>query len=233
MIGGFSAPMTVMAKPVHVVLAACAIAVGCFTAAQAAPARPFTQWQNGDLIFQQSTGSQTAAVLEATGSRFTHMGIVQIRNRQVTVIEAQAQAQVTETPLDRFIARGRDGRYAVYRVRGLKPVQWAVVQFTARLLYGKPYDIFFRSGADAIYCSELPYLAFKSANIELGKPHRLGELAVQGSAVRALFLKRWQTHPDCRGLGAEACWRKIQDQRLVTPASIARDPNVALVYSNF
>lgn len=231
MIGGLNVPMTAMAKPVHVVLAACAIAVGLFTTVQAAPVRALAQWQNGDLIFQQSTGSQTAAVLEATGSRFTHMGIVQIRNRQVTVIEAQAT--VTETPVERFIARGRDGHYAVYRVRGLKPIQWAVVQFTARLLYGRPYDIFFRPGADAIYCSELPYLAFKSANIELGKPQRLGELAVQGSAVRALFLKRWQLHPDCRGLGAEACWRKIQNQRLVTPASIARDPNVALVYANF
>jgi hypothetical protein len=199
--------------------------------AHAAPARPFTQWRDGDLIFQQSTGGQSAAVLAATGSRYTHMGVVRLNRGRVMVIEAAAR--VGETPLARFIARGKGGRYAVYRVRNLPVIKWAVAQLYMRMMWGRPYDVFFRPGNDAFYCSELPYLAFRSAKIELGTEQRLGELTVNNPAVMALFLKRWRTHPGCKGLDQRACWRRIQDQRIVTPASIARDPEVRLVYSNF
>jgi hypothetical protein len=208
-----------------VLLTACAAMLGSVEAA------PFTGWRSGDLIFQESRGSQSAAVLAATGSRFTHMGIVQIRGRTVTVIEAGAM--VGETPLGRFVARGAGGRYAVYRIRGLKVIQWAVAQMAARMMYGKPYDLFFREGNDRIYCSELPVLAFKSAGIDLGRRERLGQLALNNAAVRQIFLQRWRLHPDCRGLDERACWARIQNQRLVTPLSIARDPDVVRVYSNF
>lgn len=215
-------------KSFRIALAAVAFALAAIGAAHAAP---FTSWRDGDLIFQQSTGSQSGAVLAATGSRFTHMGIVRLNNGKPMVIEAARV--VGETPLQRFIARGRGGRYAVYRVRDLPVIKWAVAQMLARMMFGRPYDIFFRPGGDAIYCSELPHLAFKAAGIELGAMQRLGDLTVDNAAVRAIFLRRWELHPDCRGLDQQACWRKIQDQRLVTPASIARDPDVKLVYSNF
>jgi hypothetical protein len=206
-------------------------ALTVLAAVGAAEAKPFTSWRDGDLIFQQSTGTQSAAVIAATGSRFTHMGVVAVRKGKPVVIEAGGV--VSETPLAAFVARGKGGRYAVYRIRNLKVVQWAVAEMAARMMYGKPYDIFFREGADHIYCSELPYLMFKPARIDLGRRERLGDLALDSAAVRTIFLKRWRLHPDCRGLDQERCWRKIQDQRLITPASIARDPDVRLVYSNF
>ncbi len=214
------------------IAAAFAVAVLTMTAAAgAAPMRSFKGWHDGDLIFQQSTGGQSAAVLAATGSRYTHMGVVRLNDGKPVVIEAAGR--VGEIPLERFIARGKGGRFAVYRVRDLPVIKWAVAQMYMRMMWGRPYDVFFRLGNDAFYCSELPYLAFKSANMELGKEQRLGDLALNNPAVAALFVRRWQQHPDCKGLDRGACWRKIQDQRIVTPASIARDPQVRLVYSNF
>jgi hypothetical protein len=223
--------MTFRSALTRLTLAACAAIALAFAAAVSAEAKPFAQWRNGDLIFQQSTGGQSAAVIAATGSRFTHMGIVALRKGRAVVIEAGGV--VSETPLAAFVARGKGGRYAVYRIRDLTLIQWAVAEMTARMMYGRPYDIFFREGADHIYCSELPHLVFKSARIDLGRRERFGDLAVDNAAVRAIFLRRWQLHPDCRGLDADRCWRRIQDQRIVTPASIARDPDVRLVYSNF
>jgi hypothetical protein len=227
MISGLMRAMTM----IRTIAAALALAALMVAPAQAAPEHAFTQWRDGDLIFQQSTGGQSAAVLAATGSRYTHMGVVRLNGGRVMVIEAAHM--VGETPLARFIARGKNGRYAVYRVRDLPVIKWAVAQMYMRMMFNKPYDIFFRPGNDAFYCSELPYMAFQSAKIELGTMQRLGDLAVSSPAVAALFARRWQQHPDCKGLDQQTCWRKIQNQRLVTPASIAGDSDVRLVYSNF
>src|SRR5262249_23624914 len=104
----------------------------------------------------------------------------------------------------------------------------------ARSYEGKPYDIFFRFGDDAFYCSELPFVAFRKAGIELGKVETFGALNTKAPQVRALFLKRWKQHPDCkRSANADACWRVIQGQELITRANIAADPKLTLVYSNF
>ncbi len=91
-----------------------------------------------------------------------------------------------------------------------------------------------RSIDEAIYCSELVRLAFGTAGIELGEEETLGDLDVDNPAVRAIFAERWQKHPDC-GDAADAgeCWVRMMDQRIVTPASIAEDGQLALIDSNF
>jgi hypothetical protein len=45
-------------------------------------------------------------------------------------------------------------------------------------LYGKPYDIFFSFNNDAIYCGELPYLAYRAAGISIGKIQKVADLHV-------------------------------------------------------
>jgi hypothetical protein len=45
-------------------------------------------------------------------------------------------------------------------------------------MYGKPYDIFFSFNNDAIYCSELPYLAYRAAGISIGKIQKGADLHV-------------------------------------------------------
>ena len=207
-------------------LAALLFLVAC----NASQAKDFTDWRDGDLIFHDSGGSsQTEAIFSATGSRFTHVGIVRLTQNGPVVVEAIGPVQ--ETPLEEFKERGVGGRYAVYRMRHFSPQQAKRVLTAAKRYYGRPYDPFFRLDDERIYCSELIWKAFHAVGLDLGETQRFASLNVGNEAVRALFLKRWRQHPDCKKAeDAQACWAIMQDQRIVTPASLAVDKRVVQVY---
>lgn len=193
----------------------------------------FGDWRVGDMIFYESTTPQAHAIRVATGSRYTHMGIVDRNDEGFYVLEAGRT--VTETPLERFTRAGVGGDYAVYRISDLDPDLAAAALGQARTYLGLPYDIFFRIEPDAIYCSELPHHAFNAVGVDLGKVERLGDLDIDTPEGREIFLARWQDHPDCLadGLDRDGCWSLVQDQAIVTPVSIALDPNVEQVFSSF
>jgi hypothetical protein len=192
-------------------------------------------WRTGDLIFQESVGPQSAAIRLATGSRYTHVGIVRETGGGPHVIEATEANGVFEIPVDDFIARGADGNYAVYRVRGLAPEIAFVPPRTAWDYYNLPYDPFLRFDATAIYSAELVHYAFQKIGIKLGRIERLGVLDIDTPEAASIFLARWQDHPDCRaaGLNQDDCWALVRDQEIVTPASIAEDPKLILMFSTF
>lgn len=193
----------------------------------------FADWQTGDLIFHESSSPQAAAIRVATGSRYTHMGIVRQTDAGLYVIEAART--VSETPLEDFIARGNAQDYSVYRVKALTPDATASVVAASLAYAGRPYDIFFRLDEAAIYCSELPFHAFRTIGVDLGSVQTLGELDIDTFEGREIFLARWQDHPDCRaqGLDRDGCWNLIQAQEIVTPVSIAEDSRVERVFSTF
>ena len=188
--------------------------------------------RDGDLIFQTSQSRQSAAILAATGSNLTHMGIVALHDGAPYVIEAWRTVQ--ETPLADWIARGKKGNYRIYRVEDLTTEQAATVVATARDFLGRPYDPFFRDGTDSIYCSELVRLAFGAAEIFLGEVETVGDLEIDNAAVQAIFAERWQAHPDCSdATDAGECWDRMTMQDIVTPASIAADRQVTLIDGTF
>ncbi|ASV84409.1 hypothetical protein CES85_5203 [Ochrobactrum quorumnocens] len=190
-------------------------------------------WQVGDLIFQESSSPQASAIRVATNSHYTHMGIVREGADGLYVIEAART--VMETPLGEFIARGVGQDYSVYRVKGLTDDMAQAAIAEMQIYYGRPYDIFFRIDPDEIYCSELPFHAFSAIGIEIGRVERLGDLAIDTPEGRAIFLARWQDHPDCRaeGLDRDGCWNLLQDQKIVTPIGIAEASNVERVFTSF
>ncbi|MBA3178032.1 hypothetical protein CBX59_016640 [Salmonella enterica] len=81
-------------------------------------AAPVFAWepQTGDIIFQVSRASQSRAIQLAPHSDYSHTGIVVMRNSEPYVFEAIGP--VAYTPLQKWIAQGKDGRYIVRRVRG-------------------------------------------------------------------------------------------------------------------
>ncbi|NLS01053.1 peptidoglycan peptidase [Rhizobium sp. P38BS-XIX] len=189
--------------------------------------------QDGDLIFQTSTSNQSSAIILATGSAFSHMGIIKNDHGVVSVIEAGAK--VKETPLNVWANRGVLRRVAIYRDPRLTPEKAQQLLSFARTLYGKPYDLFFSFNNDAIYCSELPYLAYKAAGIAIGKVQKISALNIDNMLVKKLVKSRWQRDGECteRGYDFDQCYRHILDQDLITPVSIAQDPNLKLIYSNY
>jgi len=161
------------------------------------------------------------------------MGIVKNDGKTIKVIEAAAT--VRETALQEWINRGLLKRIAIYRDPDLTQEQAKQILSAARDLYGKPYDIFFSFDNDAIYCSELPYLAYKAAGISIGKIQKISDLHFDNFLVKKIVQQRWQRHPECKAkqYNFEQCYSYILDQDLVTPASIASDGKFKRVYSNY
>lgn len=161
------------------------------------------------------------------------MGIIKIEGKSIRVIEAASV--VKETPLNDWIGRGVLKRIAIYRDVGLTEEQTARILSAAKDLYGKPYDIFFSFNNDAIYCSELPYLAYSAAGISIGKIQKVSDLHFDNFVVKRLIRQRWQRHAECtsKQYDFERCYRHILQQDLITPASIANDAKFKKIYSNY
>lgn len=193
----------------------------------------FPPLKDGDLIFQTSTSSQSSAIIFATSSTFSHMGIIKNDKGVITVIEAAAK--VKETPLKTWVNRGLLRRVAIYRDPRLTPETARQLLSYSRTLYGKPYDLFFSFNNDAIYCSELPYLAYKAVGMEIGIVQKVSDLHIDNILVRNLVQSRWQRDSECTGRGYDfnQCYQHILNQSLVTPVSIADDSNLRMIYSNY
>jgi hypothetical protein len=189
--------------------------------------------QDGDLVFQTSTGAQSNAVLIASANPYTHMGLIKNAGGEIVVVEAVGP--VKETPLKDWIGEGLLHRIAIYRDPELSRAQAGAVLAAAATLYGRPYDIFFSFNNESIYCNELAYLAYKAAGISIGKVQKVSELNFDNPLVKSLIEQRWQRHSECtsKGYDFEACYKHILDQELVTPASIARDSRLKKIYPNY
>jgi len=128
--------------------------------------------QLGDVIFQSSGHTDLVDMIEgASGSHYSHCGIVAEVDGQWVVYEAAQQ--VKATPLDAFIQRGRDAGFAAYRFRDAYKNDIPTILSKARAYLGRPY----RLDEEHIYCSELIYKAFEQTTGEaLGDLVRLGDL---------------------------------------------------------
>lgn len=192
--------------------------------------------KTGDIVFQDSGSGQGKAIMIASGSPYTHVGLIElVEELQPHVVEAVGP--VKSTPLANWIARGTAGRITVKRVKGLSEGQAQSVLAAAHAYDGKPYDPFFYKGHDAIYCSELVHLAYlEGAKIEVGKEERVKELRVNNGIVRKLVEARWRQYPACiaaQSANLDECYPLILEETLVTPASVARDLKLETVFSNF
>ena len=220
-----------------VVIAACGLATSYIylktTEASAATLPPL---RTGDLAFQTTSDSQAGAIIVATASPYSHVGIINVdASGEATVVEAIGP--VREVALDRWLSQGAGRRVTIKRLPGLQESKARKVIEAARRYMGLPYDIHFLFDNSALYCSELAWLAFREgASIDIGKVETIGELHTRNPVVTQLIKSRWQSYEPCRTSGAttfETCYEMVMQQELVTPASMARDTNLDLVFSNY
>ncbi|XHR28072.1 MAG: YiiX/YebB-like N1pC/P60 family cysteine hydrolase [Chthoniobacteraceae bacterium] len=132
--------------------------------------------REGDILFQSLPHDPLVDAIEGvTHSPYSHCGVVIKSGDHWVVIESIFD--VHETPLLRWLTRGRSGGFAAYRLDSR--FEKAIPNFKKELLAytGYPYDFDYSLSDQAIYCSELPYKAFKKATgEELGKIEALGDL---------------------------------------------------------
>lgn len=204
--------------------------------ATTAKAATLPQLKTGDIVFQDSGGGQGLAIMLASRSVYTHVGLVEI-SPDGTPLVVEAAGPVRTIPLDHWIVKGRAQRVTIKRIKGLSDADAKKAVARAHTYDGYPYDIYFHDNRDAIYCSELVHAAYKEGpGLTVGRVEKVRDLAIDNSATRSLIETRLQTYPPCQTQGItsfDACFALILDQTLVTPASLARDPQLQLVYSNF
>ena len=92
--------------------------------------------KEGDVIFQTSQSEQSPLIQIGTRSMITHCGIVVMKGGKPYVLETQRT--IVLTPFDKFIARGKDGRY------WLKRSKKDNIKIKYNSYLGKPYDLAFK-----------------------------------------------------------------------------------------
>lgn len=162
------------------------IAIGILIVAIAIPLRswlieplsaqdtPITDIREGDVIFHTSQSSQSPLIQIGTRSHITHCGIVVMKEGKPYVLETLKTLVLT--PLDKFIVRGKDGKYWLKR----SDKEDIKIDYTHYL--GKSYDFAFSFDNDIYYCSELVYDIYKrQLGIELCTLKQIGDYLILGT----------------------------------------------------
>lgn len=139
-----------------------------------AQTEPIKEVREGDVIFQTSQSQQSPLIQIATRSKISHCGIIVMKNGKPYVLETLKTLVVT--PLDKFIARGEDGKY------WLKRSKKENIKIKYGNYLGKPYDLAFKFDNDKFYCSELIYDIYKNQlGIELCELKKVSDYLILGT----------------------------------------------------
>lgn len=149
--------------------------------------------QDGDIIFQSTSGGQGKAIQIATHSKYSHCGIIYIVDGQPYVYEAIQPVKMT--PLDKWIARGDDEHYVIKRLKNnekLTPDILKKMKAAGEKFKGKDYDIYFGWSDNDLYCSELVWKIYKrGAGIEVGIPQKLSSFDLSNATVKQQLAERY------------------------------------------
>lgn len=176
--------------------------------------------RDGDIVFQDPQAPESEAIRLATGSPYSHVGVVFAGDGEPVVWEAVNPVQAT--PFREWAARGREGHFVAKRLvdaeevladGGAQRLRRAVAGFA-----GRPYDFHFSWSNDALYCSELVWKAFDQAlGVRLSDPRPMADYDLAHPQVRARLRERF---------GAEI----PLDEQVVSPAALYDSPRLQTVY---
>lgn len=203
-------------------LSLAALASLCALTAGAAKLPPL---QEGDLVFQTSLSGQGEAVALATGSKYTHMGVLLSHRGKLVVFEAVQPVKLT--PIEAWIERGDAGHVVVKRLSNagevITPEVSAKLRELAAAWVGRSYDLQFRWDDQRLYCSELAYKLFdQAAGVKLGKLQRIGEFQLASPEVQQKIRERFGNGKGELDL----------DEPAVSPQAIFEDPRLTTVFEN-
>lgn len=143
-------------------------------------ARELSFLHPGDLVFRRGESVLSAAVMVLDPrSLYSHVGIVVETAGRLSVVHAvvdeapDTAGSVRADSIPDFLSPDRAAAVAVYRLRGEIPEYNERTELASRIAAGYasrhvPFDRDFDLGtADAVYCTELIWRAYRGAGIEL------------------------------------------------------------------
>ena len=151
---------------------------------------------DGDIIFQTSRSAQSQAIQLATGSKYSHCGLIfQADTGRQEWYVLEAVQPVKWTPLAKWIARGEGGHYVVKRTStqpALTDQALRAVKRAGEHFLGKDYDLYFGWSDERIYCSELVWKAYQTATgLEIGQLQKLREFDLSDPTVAQKLKERY------------------------------------------
>lgn len=181
-----------------------------------------SEFQNGDIIFQTSTSSQSKAIQLATNSKHSHMGIIYENDGDLYVYEAVQPVKLT--PLKAWINRGENSHFVVKRLKNanevLTPTVLTEMKQVGEQYNGKSYDIYFEWTDEKIYCSELVWKMYKEATgIEIGELEVLADFDLSNELVKTKMKERYGENIPL-------------DEKVISPAAMYSSNKLITVYEN-
>jgi hypothetical protein len=178
--------------------------------------------QAGDVVFQDLESPQGQAVKMATGSEYTHCGIVFEANGSFVVCDAVGPVRMI--PLQEWIRKGANRHVVAKRLdtllENLNSATLERMRQVAEGHLGKEYDLIFGWGDDQMYCSELVWKIYQEGmGFELTPLRQLGSFRLDHPVVKAKLRERYG---DSIPLA----------QPVVAPSDLFGSENLTLVYRN-
>jgi hypothetical protein len=150
--------------------------------------------KDADLIFQTSLSGQSKAIQFATHSKYSHCGLIYKDGNDFFVFEAVQP--VKRTPLDKWIARGENGKFVIKRLKNAEQILTAAtlqkMKHIGEEFTGKNYDMTFEWSDNNIYCSELIWKVYQRATgLEVGKLQKLSDFDLTNQVVKKKMTERY------------------------------------------
>ncbi len=176
--------------------------------------------RDGDIVFHTSRSSQSQAIQLATHSKYSHMGIVYLRDGKPFVYEAVQPVKLT--PLAEWIARGKGGHFVAKRLKRASQLldgdALARMREAGKKFKGKSYDLYFDWSDDRVYCSELVWKIYHRAlGISIGELETIGDFDLSAPVVQEKIRERWGTSLP-------------RDEAVISPASMFSSHLLKLVH---
>lgn len=149
---------------------------------------------SGDVLFQDLESNQSMAIKLATGSEWTHVGIVFKHQGKFNVYEAVGP--VRAKPLEEWINQGVGQHYVAKRLG--EPGQFLTdgnIEEMKRMVnryLGREYDFAFNWSDQKLYCSELVWkVYYYGYGLKLCDLHKLGDYDLSHEAVQQKMAERY------------------------------------------
>ncbi len=179
--------------------------------------------KNGDIIFQTLKSTLSLAIQKATKSKYSHVGVIYIKNNKPFVYEAIGPVKFT--PLKEWINKGEGKKFVVKRILNAKKIltKEAIKKLMkiGSKFKGKEYDSQFKWSDDKIYCSELVWKMYKQAfNIEIGKLEKVDDFDFSDPIVKKEVKKRFGNSIP-------------KNETAISPKSMFYSDKLITVYNNY
>lgn len=151
---------------------------------------PLSLVREGDVVFSSSELGQGEAIIAATGSPYTHCGVVFNKDGKLMVLEAVEPVGIVS--LKEFRKRSKPGTFLAKRLKvSVTPDAYRKAKAWGLAQVGKNYDARFQWGDDRMYCSELVWKVFDQAGVKLCKPRKFKDYDLHKPSVKAIIDERY------------------------------------------